>query len=306
MKKAVLFLAILFVYMTKAYSQYYCTAASSNFYPHLLNLIGSIHATNFELLKEIAVFDLGLQKEQIDHLQTIKKVKVYRLKENNPALFTFYTLPNGHRILGWYMWKPVVIKEALEMFPHVLWIDAGTTVLKPLDDLFNYIEQEGYFLSTIGDDEQLLHNVKWQTTSFLVEKFRLNAPENVWIQSKESIMGGIVGVAQWNYGSFVREWYDLTHDIRFFEDNGTTPNGFGTGRHDQAVLSILGYLRGLKVHEQNYKQLKPIILSLDNGDVPFHITWNGDYVDYRTCIYSSRGDIKDLHYYKSKIKYLGK
>src|SRR5271170_46995 len=44
--------------------QYYCTAANSDYFGPLLNLIGSIHDTNFDKVSAIAVFDLGLTEDQ--------------------------------------------------------------------------------------------------------------------------------------------------------------------------------------------------------------------------------------------------
>ena len=273
-------------------AQYYCTASCAYYYPHLLNLIGSLHETNFTQIGEIAVFDLGMRQEQIDHLNTIQKVKVYKIKENNPDLLTYFSIPNGRQIPGWYMWKPVAIKEALEMFPWVLWIDAGTTVLRPLDSLFYYIREQGYFLATIGDEtanDQFIHSIGWQSTSILVDHFGLNLPENRWILSQEPVMGGFVGVSRTGFHFFAKDWYEYTHDTRFFADDGTTPSGYGTGRHDQAVLSIMAYLRGLKIHVQSHLQEFPIILETIEGDFPFYITWVDRCVDHNTCIWNSRG-----------------
>ena len=53
--------------------QYYCTAANSDYFKILLNLIGSIHETNFDKLGGIAVFDLGLTEDEIKTAQCDRK-----------------------------------------------------------------------------------------------------------------------------------------------------------------------------------------------------------------------------------------
>lgn len=237
---------------TDAILQYYCTAANEHYFNQLLGLIASIHVHNYSDLKEIAVFDLGLKADQVDTLKKIKKVKIYHIKEKNPNLLTWF--PYGK--LGCYSWKPVVIKESLERFPYVLWLDAGTTVLKPLDDLFQYIAESGYFICTIGDSIPPKYSVGWSTTTFLKKKFQLDKPENQWILAQESVMGGIIGASRLRSANFLHELYQLTKDIRYFMDDGTTPQGLGTGRHDQTVLSILAYLQQRKIFRQDFLRRK--------------------------------------------------
>ena len=148
--------------------QYYCTAADDHHFALLVNLIGSIHVTNFDHLGEIAVFDLGFTQEQINYLHTVEKVSVHRIKTlTHPDILTrFNAHPEMKMVPGWYTWKFVILKESLDIFPHVLWVDAGTTILKPLDNLFKYIDQTGYFLSNMGDkvNNKLDHDIHWGTT----------------------------------------------------------------------------------------------------------------------------------------------
>ena len=53
--------SLLLLFFTATYTnqqQYYCTAANANYFPRLLNLIGSIHATNYEHLDTLTLMDL--------------------------------------------------------------------------------------------------------------------------------------------------------------------------------------------------------------------------------------------------------
>lgn len=291
---------LIFLFLTELFAipQYYCTGANEPYFPHLLNLIGSIHNTNFNDLETIAVFDFGLKEEQVKQLKRIKKVQVFSMRENNPALTTYYSLPTGKKVFGWFAWKPVVIKEALERFPYILWVDAGTTVLRPLGDLFEVIQETGYFLATIGDNQL---SIGWGTTTFVKEQFQLNDPRNQWVLDREFVMGGIIGVAKNGQHHFLDTLYELTRDSRYYADDGTTPNGFGTGRHDQTLLGIISYSRGLQVHEQDPMQIKP--MKIGSQGTLFYATWDSQFISDKTHIYSSRGDLRNLGFYLLSIQY---
>ncbi len=285
---------------------YFCTGANSDYFPHLLNLIGSIHNVNFNELGHIAIFNLGLTDEQINQLNEIEKLTVHQVEKTHPDILTFFYLPNGYRTLGWYAWKPVAIKQALDMFPYVLWIDAGSTVLKSLSNLFKHIKQNDYFLGTIGDEmsnDQFMHPVEWGTTQYIINKFDLTSPEKKWMLSQESLMGNIIGISRVSIHDFIIPLYELTKDLRNFQDDGTTPQGFGTARHDQTLLSILGYTKNLNILKQDHTQNTPMYLTVNNNQIPFYITWNPHYVNEKTSIYSSRGDLTNINHYQSCIHY---
>lgn len=309
MKNYSIFLLILFFNLSSQ-SMYFCTAANSQYFKRLVNLIGSIHATNYEKTKEIAVFNLGLTTEQKKILTLIDKVQLYEIEITNPDLLKNFIINSGDKTVpGWYAWKPVAIKQSLEMFPYVLWVDAGTTILKPLDDLFEYINQKGYFLATIGDgpiNGKCKHNVAWQTTKFVRSYFKLDLPKNRWILEKESLMAGVIGISQQYQDLFIIPLYQLTKNLRFFEDDDSTPEGFGTARYEQALLTIIAYLNGLNVFEQDHTQKKPILLSFNQKSSPFYITWHSKFVCEKTHIYSSRGDIKNLNYYQNQLYFKSK
>ena len=116
---------------------YIVTAADKVFYREILQLVGSIHKVNFNQLGGIAVFDLGLSDEQKRHLRKIQKLTVCSVEKTHPDIIKPFKKDNGtHWVPGWYAWKPVVIKQALDKWPYILYIDAGAIVLKPLDYLF--------------------------------------------------------------------------------------------------------------------------------------------------------------------------
>jgi len=310
MKKTCYFLAV-FIYIQSAYGvpQYYCTASNWAFFNSLLNLIGSIHHSNFDELEQIAVFDLGLYPEQIEFLEGIEKVAVYPLEKTHPEMTDYFQVPE--RIcLGWYAWKSPAIKQALKMFPYVLYTDAGTEIRNSLAHLFEYIQTNKYFLCTIGDHRnstgKWIHSVGWGITSFVKDKFEMNGPDKKWILDQESVMGGVIGVSRDGQSFFLDDLYELSKDLRNFADDGTASKGWGSARHDQVLMSILAYSRNLTIHKQDGKRKdNPILLPIDNQIHPFYITWDKNLVDTNTCIYSCRVDNTNHTYYLSKIRKKG-
>ena len=79
------------------------------------------------------------------------------------------------------------------------------------------------------------------TTDNIIKKFDLNSEENSWILNEDTfgIDAGFQGVSRKIKNSLIDEMYELCKDINNFIDNGTCPNGWGTGRHDQTLYSIL-------------------------------------------------------------------
>lgn len=292
------FLLMLSIIYLRVYTfpVYICTAANSDYFDCLLNLIGSIHKVNYDSLEVVMVFDLGLNAPQKLILASIEKVKICEIEKTNPKILDFFKLPSGKQMLGWYAWKPVVIREALKRCPYVIYLDAGSTVFKPLDDLAEHVATQGYFLATTGDEydsKHFLHNMEWATTKFVRNKFNLDSPDKRWILPQEQVMACILGASQTALPLFLQEWYDLSYDLCNFIDDGTAGGGFGAGRCDQTLLGILSYLNNLIIHKQDYKQRVPMMLTIGDKQVPFYITWHGGWINGKTNIYSSRSDLSN-------------
>ena len=229
------------------FSMHIVTSADQKFFPLLLNFIGSIHKVNFNELGEISIFDLGFNDEQRQILESIEKVHVYPIEQTNPDILKY--LPRyrdcEQLVRGLYSWKPVAIKQALDMFDCIMYIDAGSLILKPLNDFFDYIRNNGYFFTTCG------HSIGWMTTKYVAQKFDLYSKERAWILAPTTfgMQAGIQGLTRAVYDSYVLPMYELSKDIRNFVDDGTTPEGFGTGRHDQTLFSIYARLCNFHIHD---------------------------------------------------------
>ena len=282
-----------------------CTAANAGYFDRLLNFIGSLHQINFDELTVLAVYDLGLTEEQKIHLRSIEKVEIREIRKVHPDILTPFHVYGDKFVPGWYAWKPVAIKQELELYPTVLWLDAGSTVLKTLVPLFKHIEQNGYFLVTIGEDVPpqgpYRWNINWQTTARMRSLFNLYHEENKDILEKEAVTASIIGVTQQAQHLFIDPLYELAHDLRNFEDDGTAPEGFGCARYEQAILGIIAYQKKLQVFRQDLRQETPIDLVVNSETVPFHTTCHPSYVCEKTCFYLSR---EDMPYYQRNVSHI--
>ncbi len=293
-----------FVLYSQENAFYFCTVANKRYFSHLLNLIGSIHKHNFKQLGHIAVFDLGLDPEQIEILNSIEKLSINYLQPTNPDMLTvFNTTFEGKPVPGWYSWKPVAIKQAFDIFPpkvSFLFIDAGTTVLKNLSDLFESINHVGYFF----------HNgwnwpLNKSTTQFVTQAFSLTEIQNGTLLADTTfhLEAGLMGLSSQVYDSFISPVYELSKDIRYFADDGSSPGGFGYGRHDQTLYSIYAHLNKYTIHDHFKDHFEPFLLPLAAQQVPFHTASLTQWMTAKSAICATRHDLYKFKNHCAHIRY---
>lgn len=294
------FLILLGSMVNCARSLYFCTASDSNYFRPLMNLIGGIHKHHFDELGEIAVFNLGFTEEQRRELNLIAKLKVYEVEKKHPDILKrFKTTVWGKTVPGWYAWKPVVIKQALDMFPYVLFIDAGTTLMKPINALFEHMWAKGYFFHS-GSSWPM----KKQTCNYQAESFDLFSEDKKWILEAPGLESGLMGLTHDIYDSFVLPTYELAVDLKNFTDDGTAQGGWGACRHDQTVFSAQVLSLGLNIHHHFLNPEEEFLLEqAGNQCVPFNIACVPWVVSEKTYIYCSRNDIRNYDHYVSFIRY---
>lgn len=278
---------------------YICTASDHKFFPHVINLIGSIHKVDYDDLGEVCVFDLGMKPAQKKYLASIAKTSVRSIEMVHPQLLKqFNTRPGGKPVPGWYAWKPVAIKQMLESFPHALWIDGGATILRSLRPLFDHILEHNYFF----------HNgcnipIKKQLTKHLIRTFDLTSDENSWIleSSTRGLEAGLQGYTRMMWDTMIMPMYELAKDLKNFSDDGSAPGGFGNARHDTSLYSVVVNLQKLHIHQHGTSIHMPIELDIKGEKIPFHITFDKSALKPETTIYISRHDI-NLNRYKKYLR----
>ncbi len=285
--------------------QYYCTAANRAYFPILKNFIGSLHKHNFQNLTRLLIYDLGLTEAQKSELESIEKCTVMQIEQRHPDILKPIRVNDwGKMVPGWYAWKPVALKQTVDHFPYALWLDAGITVLRPLDALFEHIKNTGSFFASVGRiaNEPNPHPIKYYATQFVCSLFHLDLPENQWILDHHSGSAHIIGISQKTKEDFITPVYNLTTSLRPFQDDGTAQKGFGYGRYEQIILSIVACKNSIPIEVQDHSQHYPIILK-DKNNTPFYMTYLPHYITGNTHIYHSRGNSNNYHHYKHFIRY---
>lgn len=238
-----------FLQKLQSHEMYFVIATDDQFLKMAVNLIATIYKYNYENTKAIAVFDIGLTNLQREFLNRLEKVTVYDVELTHPDLLKVFLIRNdGKTARGWYSWKPVVMKQALDLFPYAIYTDAGISLTGPSDKLFEHIKNCGYFFISSG------HKIRPMTPRNIIRKFDLH--NNSLLLDSEGISAGFQGISPKIYKDYILPLYEMTKDITNFADEGTAPGGFegqtdtqpafGYSRHDQTLSSIL--VRKLNYH----------------------------------------------------------
>lgn len=215
------------------------TSASNKFFPSLINFIESIKE-NYPNHPTIYVYDLGLNlilKREIEKMRNVEIIKI------------------PHFIKYWrscYTWKTYILNTSITDLN--IYIDSGCQILKPLDELFEKVNNQDYLLVSQGS-EVLMEDV---TPKEYIEIFDLNND----ILKKEIIAAGIFGFKKDSKIMRVTEQlydYGISGLCLGFSKNeqwknkGVNRNDFIRNcrmfRHDTTVLSMIvfKYLENPKI-----------------------------------------------------------
>ena len=254
---------------------YYVSSADMRFFGKLTNLIRTIKKNDYKNLAEILVFDLGMSQGQKKLLESMDKVVVKKIDLVHSDLLKYFNTGLGRNVRGWFAWKPVAIKRALERYPYILYLDAGMQVLRPLDWLFEYIEQEGYFL--VDAESRIDNRITKQVLENLVYKMD-NYKEQ--ILTKNMNCAGIQGLSGKMVTNYVDPVHDCVKNITLFADDGTSQLGFGSARHDQTLFSVYARSLGLKMFQPGWNSI-----TMNGEKIDFHIHWDIGQLNEDSSIY---------------------
>lgn len=187
------------------------TAASENFGPSLLAMLGSIHL-NWPAHPPIRVYDLGMDAKTLEVLAAngVQTVRV-------PPF-----CPHWRRHFTWKIW-------CLDDAPasQILWMDAGLLVMEPLDEIFTAILKLGYFL---------VPNYHLLDSEASEAACRGCGVEPSFRFGKATQAGGLMGFRK---DGIMLVLLQEALAVAMQEENiqATKPSH----RHDQAILSLLMY-----------------------------------------------------------------
>lgn len=234
------------------------TAASAVFEPSLAALIGSLNC-NWPEHPPVLVYDLGMT----DNCRTA----LFQARIDVRAVPAFCA--HWRKYFTWRMW---CLKDCPS--PSYLWLDAGTCVLRPLDEAFAAIDRLGYFCST--NHGRLLEN----TNSAIRKALGLS---DDWLAETASINAGIHGLAKAGAGlDLIDDAYKLALD----EENmrPTEP----LHRHDQPILTAL-----------LHKYFSPLLYA----DFKTYAGWESprDVVNQKIWVHRKRMRKHDMEYFAQYV-----
>jgi hypothetical protein len=231
------------------------TAASNKFFPSLINLLGSIK-TNYPDHPKMYVYDLGLFWTFKKELNNIPGVEVIKM----PKFVSFWR--------SCYTWKTYIFAHPLARLNFYL--DAGCQVLRPLDEIFNILDKEGFFLIEQGvkfkdivpqeykelfdlseefDKEEALHAGEFGFKNNLLQNATL---QKVYSWALAGLALGFSPVDAWrnkgkNKSVFIRNCRIFRHDMTLL--NIMLRKNFGRNLEVHSGAQFAG---GLNNHQNQY------------------------------------------------------
>jgi hypothetical protein len=200
------------------------TATSANHFKPLLFFIQQLR--QFEPSVRLVVYDIGLNACQIDYLKQSPDVDEFRTFDFSqyPAHFDLKVA------IGEYAWKPAIIKEALEDYPAVLWLDSGDYLQSSLDIVFSKLKKNGFYTSpSAGSVKEWVH---FGTKEYFGVGSKFDDEPNC--------NGAVVGFVRNSvaHDKIFLPWYACALEKKCIAPAGSSRKNH---RQDQAALTVLVY-----------------------------------------------------------------
>lgn len=194
------------------------SASNSKFFISLKTLISSIFRFNLNIIDEIHIYNLGLSRNELKELKTIKKIKIFKLPDDLVNNYPHFKNPEN------FAWKTYVIFNENKLGNNFFYIDAGAAFVNDFKIIFEIIEKEHIFL--VGDYHK---NHTWCHKKSLEI---INASENE--KNGNQICAGMQGYSA--NGKF-RHIADEAFELAKIRD--CIEGDVSIHRHDQCIYSIL-------------------------------------------------------------------
>jgi hypothetical protein len=163
----------------------------------------------------------------------------------------------GKKGLGYWVWKPIIIKMSLERIQEgdvLVYVDSGSK----LQESFIWKEWLGELNSKNSIFFRYNSSVDYKWHSFGINSTKLgywchqtlkdyfdNRKSNIDWYSIDKLLAGVFFIKKSKENNIINKWSDLAlTQIQLFADEiiEVTQNKFNSHRHDQSVLSILVHL----------------------------------------------------------------
>jgi hypothetical protein len=218
-------------YFTEKQEMVIVTGATSSYYRGLVNLAAS--ARHFAPHLKMVVYNLGgMDEVQKKTIRSWSNVLSLEWPDGVPSEY-----PEHVSVGKKYAWKPVIVKEALEKYGSIFWLDAGSTLTGKVDMARDIVEQHGIMLVKGQDlDMHLSHEqaYKW----FGYDKATLKTGPHFSGNTQAFLYPSRY------FDTVVAPNEKCALDISCIAPEGSN---LGNHRYDQTTLSILGYSPKLKL-----------------------------------------------------------
>jgi hypothetical protein len=201
------------------------SGTSSGYFSGLRNLAGSVQfwAPNHQLV----VYNLGMSQQQLAEVETWKNVKSIQWRHGWPSHF-----PPHVREGKKYAWKSIAINESLHEYKNIFWLDAGSTLVGPINEVERIVQETGMFL-VHGQDLDMKMKSNAATYSYLG-------------YNKSTFVGGPHFGGGTQAHMFPSRYIDTIVKPNAecaFDVNCISPgsSSLASHRYDQTSLSILAY-----------------------------------------------------------------
>lgn len=211
--------------------------------------IESILRFSYETIDSIIVYNLGLKDNTIEFLNCYPKVYVKEIPQNYKDSYPHIMYPKH------YAWKYLITDLASEYGDNILYIDSGVILFTNLVNVFKYIEQHKFFISTPWNcktcnkeytEKHLklpcgrnFNNGSARISNTFIDKIFLNEEE----KNLPYAMGAFTGYVKNSifHNTIIKKAKDLMLDPSIGKST------YSVHMHDQSVISILTHRAKIKM-----------------------------------------------------------
>jgi Flp pilus assembly protein TadD len=204
------------------------TVCDHSYFTSAKTLIASVHRLNFDVIDKIIVYNLGLNKDEIDDFNKMEKTIVLDFYLENDQYFLEYMNPKQHG------YKLLMKKEAYRYAKkgdRLLYLDAGIVATKNIGIIFDLIEQDDVFV--------VIHNFDGVTDYFMNKRWThekalslMNASEKE--RNMPQVHGGIFG-----YKLSGKYQHIIDQAFEFSKNPDILLGSHKNHRQDQSILTTL-------------------------------------------------------------------
>ena len=115
------------------------TGATSSYFGPMRNLVASCLYWAPE--HSVVIYNLGMTNKEIKEAKSWPNVIQVKWEDGFPSSFPEHVL-EGKK----YAWKPIAINESVHEFGNIFWLDAGNTLVGPIDPAERIVHDTGIFL----------------------------------------------------------------------------------------------------------------------------------------------------------------